>query len=202
MTASMPDAGTGVGCQLRSRHSLAPWNMPQSISTWNPALPLPSGEVLTRCFEPVTVPAAPRNWMYAKSLPPQENYFRLLISDCRLSKPAGTGALKSTIYNLKSSISFRRLLNPVHIVSHIAFGHAAVIQHDFLGNGDRLNTGRGFRSSSDQEPLCDLPLFHLEDHRHLSSGISQVFHRHGNHIGLSRRLPGIDRCQVEIRQTT
>jgi hypothetical protein len=29
----MPDAGTGVGCQLRSRHSLAPWNMPQSMST-------------------------------------------------------------------------------------------------------------------------------------------------------------------------
>ena len=40
--------------QLRSRSSLIPWNSPQSRRTCWP-------RCLTRYFDPVTVPAAPRN---------------------------------------------------------------------------------------------------------------------------------------------
>ena len=39
-------AGTGVSCQLRSRHSFGPWNMPQSTRTWKPLVPLESELVL------------------------------------------------------------------------------------------------------------------------------------------------------------
>src|SRR5437868_15389128 len=62
MTASISLGGIGKGCQLRSRHCFKPWNRPQSTSTWR-------SPVLTRCLDPVTVPAAPRNWMYAIQLP-------------------------------------------------------------------------------------------------------------------------------------
>src|SRR5919108_6585829 len=47
--------------QFRSRSSFNPWNRPQSSRTQ----PWP---VVTRCIDPVTVPAAPRNWMVATLL--------------------------------------------------------------------------------------------------------------------------------------
>src|SRR5262245_43665545 len=48
------DAGSiGRGSQFLSRNSLTPWNSRQSTRTRRPA-------TSSRCFEPVTVPAAPR----------------------------------------------------------------------------------------------------------------------------------------------
>src|SRR3954468_10068201 len=50
----MVDGEVGSGCQLRWRSSLSPWKRPQSNSTR-------CDPVSSRCLEPVTVPAAPRN---------------------------------------------------------------------------------------------------------------------------------------------
>src|SRR4051812_45218930 len=50
----MVDGAVGSGCQLRWRSSLSPWKRPQSNSTR-------CDPVSSRCLEPVTVPAAPRN---------------------------------------------------------------------------------------------------------------------------------------------
>src|SRR2546423_4607337 len=58
MTASISRAGTGMSVQLRSRHSFLPWKRPQSTRTCK-------SPELMRCLEPVTVPAAPKNWIYA-----------------------------------------------------------------------------------------------------------------------------------------
>ena len=44
----------GGGAQLRSRSSFSPWNRPQSIKSCCPSK-------VTKNFEPVTPPAAPRN---------------------------------------------------------------------------------------------------------------------------------------------
>ena len=49
----MDFAGTLSSSQLRSRRSLAPWNIPASTRTRRPLCS-------TRYFEPVTVRAAPR----------------------------------------------------------------------------------------------------------------------------------------------
>ena len=57
----MSDALTGRSCQFRSRSSLSPWNKPQSTSTF--AVPVSS-----RCFDPVTVCAAPRNVSFSSPI--------------------------------------------------------------------------------------------------------------------------------------
>src|SRR5262245_43378302 len=54
ITASMLSAGTGSGCQFRSRSSFSPWKSPASTSTRR-------APVSRRYLEPVTVRAAPRN---------------------------------------------------------------------------------------------------------------------------------------------
>ena len=53
-TASSRRGSTGGGAQFRSRRARRPWNRPQSRSRR-------ARDPWTRCFEPVTVPAAPRN---------------------------------------------------------------------------------------------------------------------------------------------
>src|SRR5262252_5873171 len=57
MTDASDDASNGSRSQLRRRSAFNPWNRPQSTST------RPRG-VETRYFEPVTVPAAPRNSIF------------------------------------------------------------------------------------------------------------------------------------------
>src|ERR1051326_8211765 len=57
-TAFNERGSNGGSCQLRSRSSFRPWNIPQSTSTR--AL-----LVWTRYFDPVTVPTPPQNSMLA-----------------------------------------------------------------------------------------------------------------------------------------
>src|SRR5690349_12706412 len=53
---------TGSGLKFRSFNSFVPWNSPQSTSSFLPA-------ASTRYFDPVTLPAAPRNVSFAIALP-------------------------------------------------------------------------------------------------------------------------------------
>src|SRR5689334_826645 len=53
---------TGSGLKFRSFSSFVPWNSPQSTSSFLPA-------ASTRYFDPVTLPAAPRNVSFAIALP-------------------------------------------------------------------------------------------------------------------------------------
>src|SRR5215813_7192932 len=57
-TAFNERGSNGGSCQLRSRSSFKPWNIPQSTSTR--AL-----SVVTRYFDPVTVPTPPQNSILA-----------------------------------------------------------------------------------------------------------------------------------------
>src|SRR5213593_3144540 len=61
-TASIERGSKGGSCQLRSRSSLRPWNIPQSTKTF--ALSLS-----TKYFDPVTVPTPPQNEIVAKETP-------------------------------------------------------------------------------------------------------------------------------------
>ena len=63
IAASRVSGSKAKGIRLRSTSSGEPWNMPQSTRTRR----LPT---VTRNWEPVTKPAAPRNWMLMLTGPP------------------------------------------------------------------------------------------------------------------------------------
>src|SRR5579863_5053400 len=67
--------------------------MPQSMRAWKP--PLESEPVLIRCLEPVTVPAAPRNWMYAKRILPRLRSHQHEL--CRHLAASDGGTLKTLL---------------------------------------------------------------------------------------------------------
>src|SRR5215471_116999 len=124
MTASISPGGTGLGCQLRSRHSFCPWKSPQSTRTCSPCCPLSSPERLMRCFDPVTVPAAPRNWMYAMCW--------LSVTDgCARRSRCEIVNYKPPITNYKCD-SFARRRDVCGVIARDALRHAAVVDGHLL----------------------------------------------------------------------
>src|ERR1700733_212153 len=207
-----------------------------------------------RCFEPVTVPAAPRNCMYAKpaSRTNTSTYhgdsetrrtptlsFRakrgtccsppphlLIPSNARTRCPANTTqslsfrAKRGTCCSPTDSRSHTRReiklnfsVSPClggevlvlwcsyleRVVRHIALGHAAVVDHNFLRCAGRSHANRCLAFRADFKALHNLSAREFDDNGNFGPRRAEVVDRNRQHIRIRHCLACESRLHFKVR---